>query len=114
MTKVLFPDAAITIHQDSVVQRARILHPGEYVALEDLPDYQREAALAGKIPYARVLDQDAADLLLAEATRARNLVNPGEEDTQYVVPPVLVDDVFNSGPDTQIVERSVPVDVEQE
>lgn len=104
MSQVLFPDASVVIHQENNLQRARILHPGEYIALEDLPDYQREAALAGKIPHARVIDKSSADLLISEAERMRNLSAPGTEISQ-----------FESGLVMETVERPVPVDdVEQE
>ena len=84
MTKVLYPDVAVTIHKKDG-SGAYLLFPGQFVNVDELPDYQQEAALSGKIPFVRVVDEDEAHKLVEEAERVKNLDVHGEGETPEVV-----------------------------
>lgn len=112
--KVLFADAEVSIHQLDAVDGSKTLLPGQCVALADLPPYQREAALAGKIYGARVLTVDEAELIQNQAALLRGEVtDPGEEETPEVeeveteetVVDEPVEEVVVDEPETEVTDE---------
>lgn len=94
--KVLYADVELTIHKTMgdeyellsgakaiPVESVTIL-PGQFIALADLPSYQREAALQRKIEGARVMTSEKAKIL-AEQFNPAPEVDLGEEETSTVV-----------------------------
>lgn len=97
--KVLYADVELTIHKAIDVEyeapngkmvvpvESVTILPGQFVALADLPSYQREAALQGKIEGARVMTASKANILAERLNPAPEVeeVDLGEEETPATV-----------------------------